>query len=120
MKALLVEQAEIRRVTLPDGEDEQYDTMRNLIHCEILERAGWLDENHVAYVDEEAMLKRDPRIMLYAVAWYSYPIGGNIVVVGINDGGFTDVQMTPDTLKEQILIACTKRGDIVATRADKD
>ncbi len=80
MRAILVEDGHVRYVEIDPND---ISTFSEALKCRMFTSAGYVDQNHAAYVDDEGILNITEGTYSYIVDWYpSQPLVGNILITG--------------------------------------
>jgi hypothetical protein len=81
-------------------------SMYRFIGCDRVIGAGYPDENHACWADDEALLNSPKATTpITRTQWYSAPLVGNLLVTGISsDGGTTPATLNIEELQKQIIV----------------
>lgn len=110
MRALLVKGGEILEVGLDDNDTLKH--MQELVETDCICSGGWPDNYHMAWVDDNGMLRQHAKQHLHAVSWYPHPLIGNILVTGVSREGDTlAATMTVHELHKKVVLSCTREGE---------
>lgn len=100
MRALLIDQGRVTEIALPEEQGngtDLLDAMYETIGCTVVAAAGYPFPNHVAWVDEEGLLKHVAQV--HHARWFPEPLVGRIVVTGLgSEGDTTPATMTVEAL----------------------
>ena len=85
--------------------DEQLDSMRKVIGCQTITGAGYPDQHHAAWVDDEGLIGNEPIVSLTEVRWYPQPLAGAIVITGFDPdtGDTTPATMTVEEARQLVI-----------------
>jgi len=103
IKALLVTLEGIQEVELESGNLDQY---YELIQCDTMTGAGYPDELHAAWADDEGLLNLDEKDQANFVTWHPEPLVGRLLITGYDPetGESTSVTMTAEELEQKVSI----------------
>lgn len=97
MKAILLSNKQPEYVELDDHDsDKRLDQMREAISCRLLDGAGYPDEHHACWADDEAVLNVYHGMPVFNFYHYGASIAGNVLITGFDQstGETTGVTMT--------------------------
>ena len=91
-------------VTFLDA-DDQLDSMRKIIGCRTITGAGYPNEKHAAWVDDEGLIGNKPIVSLTEVRWYPEPLAGAILITGFDPdtGDTTPAMMTIEEARQLVI-----------------
>lgn len=91
MRAILITGLTVKEVTI---DPNNIDSFNKLLDCRIFTSAGYPDETHAAYVDDEGLLNLTDGSFLYEVQWYPQELAGNILITGFDPSNGETVPAT--------------------------
>ncbi|MCP1316870.1 DUF3846 domain-containing protein [Halomonas sp. 707B3] len=102
IRALLIIGSTVAVTTL-DTKDTLAD-MRKVINCDIVTGAGYPDEHHAAWVDDEGLVSGAAVVPLTEVRWYPQPLAGAILITGFDPdtGDTTPAMMAVEEARQHI------------------
>lgn len=131
MRALLITLEGIQEVVigsnaerthaLLEGTLHQKDEMDNLhsmyrlLECRSVTGAGYPDEHHAAWVDDEGLLTYAPGDQLNACDWYpQQPLVGKVLVTGFNPttGETSAATMTVEELGKRVVVGFVRPKEV--------
>lgn len=103
MRALLINSSGIQEISFDGSLREMY----KFIGCRLVTGAGYPDDNHACWADDEGLFNAD-ETDLRKVTWMESPLVGNLMITGIDRKGNT-VEATMTVEKLQSLITFTTK-----------
>lgn len=108
MRALLISIRGIEEVEMTDSLEDYY----RLIDCSIMTGAGYPDDHHAAWVDDESILTLEDRLLAgkrvpeMTIDWYPQPIVGNILITGFDmeTGENAPATLSVEALRQRVEI----------------
>lgn len=101
MRALLISHDGVTEVDL-DASDTLH-AMYDLIDCRTVCGAGYPDQGHACWADDEGLFHIRTGTLETRTAWYPEPLVGNLLVTGIDaEGETTPATLTLDQLRGMI------------------
>lgn len=106
MRALLISVNGVEEVEMADTLSDYY----RLIDCSIMTGAGYPDDHHAAWVDDESILTLESRLLdgkrvpEITIDWYPQPIVGNILITGFDmeTGENAEATLGVDALRQRV------------------
>lgn len=108
MNAILVNNFTVQKVTLSDDSDVRYSEMQALIGCRMLTGAGYPDQHHAAYADDEGLLTLSDGASIIETTFHTEPLVGNLLITGFDPETGEDQDCTLSVARVNAMI--TNRG----------
>lgn len=107
MKAILLNRTGAREIELPSPEaPERLSAMQEAIGCRCLAGAGFPDDDHAAYIDDEGLLTLEIGESLLEVTFYPDTwLAGNILITGfdVETGEDAECTLTPEAVEKMVI-----------------
>ncbi|GEK52399.1 hypothetical protein [Vreelandella venusta] len=118
MRALLISRGEplITEVELPPGQVLRVTRMQELLECRLFTGAGYPNQIHACWVDDEAVLTLEADVIEHGyvlatqTSWFPETLIGSLLITGYDPVTGTT---TPATLSVQELASMIKPGQLV-------
>lgn len=104
MKALLIDSGVVQQVEIADDLGARLSDMYQKIKCQTITGAGYPDDRHAAYADDEGLMVNGVQ-QVHKVTWHHEPLAGRILITGFDHetGEDRDVEMSVEDLREMVL-----------------
>lgn len=90
----------------PKKEAGTLESMYRLIGCDTVTGAGYPDDHHACWADDNGLLTMKPGTQANLVAWHSEPLVGKLLITGFDPetGETTEATMTEAALMELVQV----------------